>query len=68
MTTGKAGTIALGHIGLIVSDLDVSEGLYRGVLRLRVIDESLKSPLRYVAMARDCKTVLTRVFPPIRAA
>jgi catechol 2,3-dioxygenase-like lactoylglutathione lyase family enzyme len=55
----NAGTIALGHVGITVSDLDVSEGFYLEVLGLRVIDESLQFPLRYASMARDGKTVLT---------
>ncbi|HKD67378.1 MAG TPA: VOC family protein [Candidatus Binataceae bacterium] len=55
----KPGNIALGHIGLNVSDLDVSEGFYQEVLGLRVLDESLKFPSRYASMARDGKTVLT---------
>jgi catechol-2,3-dioxygenase len=55
----KAGTVALGHIGLTVSDLDVSEGFYQEVLGLRVVDESLQFPSRYASMARDGKTVLT---------
>jgi lactoylglutathione lyase len=59
MTRGKVGTVALGHIGLTVSDLDVSEGFYQEVLGLRVVDESLQFPSRYASMARDGKTVLT---------
>jgi lactoylglutathione lyase len=59
MIKAKAGTIALGHIGLTVSDLDVSEGFYQEVLGLRVVDESLQFPSRYASMARDGKTVLT---------
>jgi lactoylglutathione lyase len=55
----KAGTIALGHIGLNVSDLDVSEGFYQEVLGLCVVEESLQFPSRYASMARDGKTVLT---------
>jgi lactoylglutathione lyase len=53
------GTMALGQIGLNVSDLDVSEGFYQEVLGLRVIDEFLQFPFRYASMARDGKTVLT---------
>ena len=59
MTKGKTGAIVLGHIGLTVSDLDVSEGFYQEVLGLRVVDESLQFPSRYASMARDGKTVLT---------
>jgi lactoylglutathione lyase len=59
MIKAKVGTIALGHIGLTVSDLEVSEGFYQEVLGLRVVDESLQFPSRYASMARDGKTVLT---------
>lgn len=55
----KTGAIALGHIGLTVSDLDVSEGFYQEVLGFRVVDESLQFPSRYASMGRDGKTVLT---------
>jgi lactoylglutathione lyase len=59
MIKTRAGNLALGHIGLTVSDLDVSEGFYQEVLGLRVIDESLQFPSRYASMARGGKTVLT---------
>jgi len=59
MIKTKDGNLALGHIGLTVSDLDVSEGFYQEVLGLRVVDESLHFPSRYASMARDGKTVLT---------
>jgi lactoylglutathione lyase len=59
MINPNAGTITLGHIGITVSDLDVSEGFYQEVLGLRVVDESLQFPSRYASMARDGKTVLT---------
>jgi lactoylglutathione lyase len=55
----KAGSIALGHTSLSVSDLDVSEGFYQEVLGLRVAEESLQLPFRYATMARDGKSVLT---------
>jgi lactoylglutathione lyase len=55
----KRSTIALGNIGLNVSDLDISEAFYQEVFGLRVADESLKLPFRYAAMARGGKTVLT---------
>jgi lactoylglutathione lyase len=57
--TRKAGTIAVGHIGLNVSDLDISEAFYQEVLGFRVADEFLQSPFRHASMARDGKTVLT---------
>lgn len=59
MTKAKDGTIALGHIGITVSDLDVSEGFYQEVLGLRVVDESLQFDSRYASMARDGNTLLT---------
>jgi lactoylglutathione lyase len=57
--TKKACTIALMHIGITVSDLDVSEGFYQEVLGLRVVDESLGFPSRSASMARDGKAMLT---------
>jgi lactoylglutathione lyase len=54
-----AGTMALGNIGLNVSDLDISEAFYQEVFGLRVAEESLQLPFRYASMARDGKTVLT---------
>src|ERR1700722_18424149 len=59
MTTRKAGTIAVGHIGLNVSDLDISEAFYQEVLGFRVADEFLQLPFRHASMVRDGKTVLT---------
>jgi len=55
----KVNTIAVGHIGLNVSDIDISEALYQEVLGLRVAEESLELPFRYASLARDGKTVLT---------
>jgi len=55
----KASTIAVGHIALNVSDIDISEAFYQEVLGLRVADESLRLPLRHASMAKDGKTVLT---------
>jgi lactoylglutathione lyase len=56
---GKVSTIAVGHIGLNVSDIDMSEGFYQEVLGLRVTEESLEFPFRHALLARDGKTVLT---------
>src|SRR5271170_2221246 len=55
----KGSTIALGNIGLNVSDLDISEAFYQEVFGLRVAEESLQLPFRYASMARGGKTVLT---------
>jgi lactoylglutathione lyase len=57
--TPKAGTIALGNIGVNVSDLDISEAFYQEVFGLRVAEESLQLPFRFASMGRDGKTVLT---------
>jgi lactoylglutathione lyase len=57
--TPKTGTIALGNIGLNVSDLDISEAFYQEVFGLRVAEESLQLPRRFASMARGGKTVLT---------
>jgi catechol-2,3-dioxygenase len=58
MTNRKFGTIAAAPT-IKVSDLDLAEGFYQEVLGLRVIDESLDSPIRYATMARDGIVVLT---------
>jgi lactoylglutathione lyase len=58
MTNRKFTTIAVAPI-LKVSDLDLAEGFYQEVLGLRVVDESLDSPLRYATMARNGAAVLT---------
>lgn len=55
----RANSISVGHIGLNVSDLDVSEGFYQEVLGLRVAYESLHFPHRYASMTRDGEIVLT---------
>jgi lactoylglutathione lyase len=57
--TPKTGTIALGNIGLNVSDLDISEAFYQEVFGLRVAEESLQLPRRFASMERGGKTVLT---------
>jgi lactoylglutathione lyase len=59
MTKPQASTIALGHIGINVSDIDVSEAFYQEVLGFRVGDESLEFPFRYASMTLDGKPVLT---------
>ena len=55
----KINSISVGHIGLNVSDLDVSEAFYQEVLGLRVAQESLHFPFRYASMERDGQMVLT---------
>jgi lactoylglutathione lyase len=57
--TPKTSSIALGNIGLNVSDLDISEAFYQEVFGLRVVEESLQLPRRFASMARGGKTVLT---------
>src|ERR1700722_14075196 len=51
-------TIAIGNIGLNVSDLDISEAFYQEVFGLVVAEESLQPHFRYASMARGGKTVL----------
>jgi lactoylglutathione lyase len=51
--------LAVGHIGLNVSDLEVSKMFYQEILGLRVADESLQTPVRYASMEWNGKTVLT---------
>jgi catechol-2,3-dioxygenase len=55
----EVGALAVGRIGLNVSDLELSRTFYEEVLGLRVISESDHFPLRYATMGRDGKTVLT---------
>jgi lactoylglutathione lyase len=55
----NVNSISVGHIGLNVSDLDVSEAFYQEVLGLRVAQESLHFPFRYASMERDGEIVLT---------
>ena len=57
--TAKTVSIALGNIGLNVSDLDVSEAFYQEVFGLRVAEESLQLPRRFASMAHCGRTVLT---------
>jgi lactoylglutathione lyase len=59
LMTPKIGTIALGNIGLNVTDLDISEAFYQEVFGLRVAEEALQLPRRFASMARAGKTVLT---------
>lgn len=56
---GNVSTITVGHIGLNVFDIDISEAFYQEVLGLSVANESLHFPFRYASLARDGKTVLT---------
>jgi lactoylglutathione lyase len=56
---GKIGTIAVGHIGLNVSNIEISETFYREVLGFRVASEFLQFPFRHASMTRDGKTMLT---------
>jgi lactoylglutathione lyase len=55
----KLNSIWVAHIGLNVSDLDVSEAFYQEVLGLRIAQESLHFPFRYASMERDGQVVLT---------
>jgi catechol 2,3-dioxygenase-like lactoylglutathione lyase family enzyme len=55
----KSGGIALGHVGINVSDIEISKAFYQEVLSLRVGGESHQLPLPYASMTRDGRTVLT---------
>lgn len=55
----EVGAIAVGHIALNVSDIEISKAFYQEVLGMRVTSESLQFPLKYAAMAWDGKIVLT---------
>jgi lactoylglutathione lyase len=55
----EGGAIAVGHIALNVSDIEISVAFYQEVLGMRVASESLEFPFKYASMAWDGKTVLT---------
>jgi lactoylglutathione lyase len=55
----NSGNITIGHIGINVSDIEISKVFYQEVLGLRVGDESRQVPLRYASMMRDGRRVLT---------
>ena len=55
----NSGSLTVGHVGLNVSDIEISKVFYQEVLGLRVAEESRQVPLRYAAMTRDGRTVLT---------
>jgi lactoylglutathione lyase len=59
MMKREAGAIALGHIGLNVSDIEISKMFYQEVFGLRVVDESVEFPFEYASLARDGAIVLT---------
>jgi lactoylglutathione lyase len=51
--------LTIGHIGLNVSDLEISKIFYQEVLGMRVTSESLALPIKYASMTWDGKIVLT---------
>jgi len=59
MMKREVGAMAVGHIGLNVSDLEISKAFYQEVLGMRVARESIEFPLKYASMAWDGKIVLT---------
>jgi lactoylglutathione lyase len=59
MMKREAGAIALGHIGLNVSDIEISKMFYQEIFGLRVVNESLEFPFEYASLARDGVIVLT---------
>jgi len=52
-------TAAVGHVGLNVSDIEVSQVFYREVLGFTKAHESLEGGLRHACFAREGKIVLT---------
>jgi lactoylglutathione lyase len=59
MMKRDVGAITVGHIGLNVSDLEVSKIFYQEVLGMHVTSESLEFPIKYASMTWDGKIVLT---------
>jgi lactoylglutathione lyase len=55
----NSGSLTVGHVGLNVSDIEISKIFYQEVLGLRVAEESRQVPLRYATLARDGRTLLT---------
>jgi len=53
------GAITVGHIGLNVSDLEISKTFYQEVLGMRVTGESLEFPVKFALLTRNGKIVLT---------
>ena len=53
------GAITVGHIGLNVSDLEISKTFYQEVLGMRVTSESLEFPVKFASLRRNGKIVLT---------
>src|SRR5262249_2469871 len=47
MMKREVGAMAVGHIGLNVSDLEISKAFYQEVLGMRVAKESIEFPLKY---------------------
>jgi lactoylglutathione lyase len=55
----NTATIALGHVGLNVSDIDVSRVFYQEVLGFTTAHESIEGRFRYACFAREGRVVLT---------
>ena len=53
------GAITVGHIGLNVSDLEISKTFYQEVLGMRVTSESLEFPVKFASLTWQGKIVLT---------
>ncbi|MFJ9582009.1 VOC family protein [Streptomyces sp. NPDC101191] len=53
------GTLALGHVGLNVTDLERSLGFYGDVLGFEVLGEGKEEGRRYAFLGQDGKLVLT---------
>ena len=52
-------TIAVGHVGLNVSNIEVSAVFYRDVFGFTIARESIEGPFGYASMAQDGRIVLT---------
>jgi lactoylglutathione lyase len=55
----KRGSIAVGHVGLNVSDIDVSKVFYEEVLGFALAHEYIQGRFRYACFARDGRIALT---------
>jgi hypothetical protein len=55
----ELGPITVGHIGLNVSDLEISKTFYQEVLGMRVTSESLEFPVKFASLTWQGKIVLT---------
>jgi catechol-2,3-dioxygenase len=52
-------SMAVGHVGQNVSDVDLSTVFYLEVFGFTIVHESIDGPFRFVSMAQGGKVVLT---------